>query len=120
MVEVYNVDTNRISIVGFSRGCNPTFYTAGAYYDTFSAAVFISGRRSVEPYLSGLAKLPAVKGFWGSKDRSAYSPKSLINTINNKGGNAEFIEVPGAIHGQTPGKVFLEYRLLDWMIQQSR
>lgn len=117
IVNTYNIDTNKISIVGFSRGARNACGIIAENPNTFSAFVAISG--ASDSLASSLTSLP-VRGYWGTEDSSSNSPKSLINKILKYGGNATFTELSGVNHSQTPETVFLKTDTIQWLISQSK
>ena len=121
MVETYNVDRNRISIVGYSMGVHTASQMVSYYPDTFASAVLVAGSYGVntENLASKLEQIPVVRGYCGSLDPNN-TCKYTINDIYKIGGNAEFFEVPGASHLTILNKVFFDYDILEWMINQSK
>jgi hypothetical protein len=116
--EKYQCDTSRISIAGHSRGSIGTWHMINNYPKFFYSAVPVScGSYSINPKNFVGTKIRAYAGTLG-KAESGYNSamRSNVSIINNAGGNATFIALDGAGHGDTPGLAFTKDTLL-WMIK---
>lgn len=103
----YNCDTSRISISGHSRGAIGTWAMVNQYPDLFYSAVPVS----CTGYITGSNfKHTKVKAFCGNQGDDLYYYDGMLGnvaSIQNAGGNAEFIEL-NAGHGGTPPLAYIK------------
>ena len=116
VVKEYNIDINHIVITGHSLGGNGTWNMITKYPNLFSKAVPVSGcpSGSVDQYLN----IP-IRSYVGANESSSYKScnNSYIPSINNKGGNAEYILVPkpNDNHGSVIN-IYGDSELINWML----
>lgn len=95
----YDVDRDRVYLVGFSMGAYGTWRTAGVYPKVFAAIVPICGGGSPDQ-AKFLASLP-VWAFHGDKDDVVPLTESeqMIDALRTAGGDSKLTVLPGAGHG---------------------
>ena len=115
--EKYSCNKNKIVITGASRGAIGTWAIVSKYPGFFYSAVPVSCGGSVNPHNFIGTKVRAFAGTVGS-DEQGYnsSMRSIVNSINNAGGNATFIELTGKSHMNTPQYAYTK-DTLEWMIK---
>lgn len=114
----YNVDKNRIYLMGFSRGAIGTWDLVSSNPNYFAAAVPVScGPSSANAANFKHTKIWAISGNVG--DEATYSSRmqSFVNQINNNGGSAKYDMYSGMGHGNMQGA--LRYNeIFDWLLKQ--
>lgn len=121
MIRNYNIDSNRIYVVGMSLGGYGTLHFAGRYPDKITAAVALCGGGDVRDACR-LATIP----LWiehGQKDESVPVSESIkIAEAIKKCSNAnklKFIIDPEANHGALE-KIFRSDEFYNWLFSFSR
>lgn len=116
IVKEYNIDTKHIVITGHSLGGNGTWNMLTKYPNLFSKAVSVSGcpSGSVDQYLN----IP-IRSYVGASESSYYKScnNNYVPSINNKGGDAEYILVPSPNdnHGSVIN-IYGDSELINWML----
>ncbi|MDO4471254.1 MAG: alpha/beta hydrolase-fold protein [Bacillota bacterium] len=118
--DTYKINSENISLTGFSMGGSGVWSIAAAYPDKFRCIAPCSGALPVNSKtLSALEKMP-VWTFIGTED-TVINPQFTINfmkylSINNP--NAVMTKLEGATHTDIPALVYLseEINLFQWMI----
>lgn len=121
-VQDYHIDTNRIYIIGFSRGAIGTWNMINKYPKFFKAAVPVS---CCPPTQSDSAaensSYTNIKAISGNKesDEITYNNcmNQFVNKINNFGGNAEKITYNGETHYTISTAIDYD-SLFDWILKQ--
>ncbi len=119
IINNYNIDKDRIIIVGGSSGARGVYRMVTKYKDLFSCMVIGSGI-TYQLYEEGLTHLP-IWFFHGEKD-TIISYKDMqrhVDKINELGGNAKITIITGGSHDITE-EVFKYPELIEWMISQKR
>ena len=119
VVDVFNVDTKKISITGHSSGGIGVYTFVSQNPDMFSAAVVLSGRNK-DGAINNLLSTP-IRHYHGTEDVNvAYQKgKESATKIKNAGGNIEFISLQGMYHAIT-SHVYNKTDAIEWMLAQSR
>lgn len=113
----YSCDTDKIVITGHSRGAIGTWALANKYPDMFYAAVPISCNSGINAKNFINMKVRAYCGNQGDDINYYYKGmKSNVNSINNAGGNAEFITLNSG-HGGTPNLAYNE-EFYTWLLEE--
>ncbi|MBQ9839085.1 MAG: dienelactone hydrolase family protein [Oscillospiraceae bacterium] len=119
-VNSYQIDPEKIIIMGHSRGAKGVWNMISIYGDYFSAAVPVSCGAASELNDENCAKVP-VKAFVGDADDSEeiYMDymEEIVSDINDAGGNAELVVLEGYTHGKTMSGACTE-ELLEWILEQ--
>ena len=119
-VKDYKINTNKIYIMGYSRGAIGTWNMVNMYPNFFAAAVPISccpnGGNSASNFKH--TKIKAISGNNGS-DENYYNQcmTNFVNNINKQGGTAEKITYPGYKHGEMY-KAINKDELFEWLLSQ--
>lgn len=118
VVKEYNVDTNHIIITGHSLGGNGTWDMISKYPGLFSAAVPVSGCpvSSADKYTN----IP-IRSYVGASESDYYKNcnNSYAPSINNQGGNVDYILVPSPNDNHsTVINVYGNSELINWMLNQ--
>ena len=122
IVNVYSINKDNISLMGYSMGGTGTVNLAAAYPGYFSKIAFLSGSAiNIENTANSLSGTP-VWAFVGSED-VIVKPETaiqLVETLKQNGGNAQITVFDGADHIAVPELVFSEYKnsLINWLIGQ--
>lgn len=116
----YNVDTNRISVIGMSLGGFGTFTLATKYNDKLAAGMMLCGGNTNENYCE-LTHMP----FWimhGTADRAVPIARSnsIVSNMVMCGDTSRLIytRLQGADHGY-PAKLFYLTETYDWLTSHS-
>jgi len=117
----FDVDTNRVYVVGMSMGGYGTLHFAGKYPEHVAAAVSLCGGGNVKDGCN-LASIP----LWvqhGTLDRDVPITESekIVAAIKNCNGgqNLRYTAVKGADHGALE-KMFRTDELYQWLFQYSK
>ncbi|MPM77232.1 hypothetical protein SDC9_124232 [bioreactor metagenome] len=114
----YNIDTDRISVVGHSMGANNTAEIGYLYPNYFSCLVPVSLCNYNNSWINNLKK-ENIKVFYGTNDSGcAGDSKNFVKAINNAGGSATVIVIPQGGHVIT-NQVFIDHKAVEWMIKQT-
>lgn len=115
----YNIDQNRIYVLGMSLGGYGTMDVAAAYPDRIAAAIAMCGG-STAKNLTALNEVP----LWiihGTADNRVPVSQSdrVVKALRAEGGERlEFDRVPGMNHSQ-PCRVFYLANTYDWLLSHS-
>lgn len=116
----YNIDTNRIYVIGMSLGGYGTFSVASTYPDKIAAAMALCGGGWNLDY-AALDKLP----LWilhGTSDRAVSISQSqkIVDGIKSKGtgGRLLFTILPGMDHGAL-NRCFYLPQTYEWLLSHS-
>lgn len=119
----YNIDYDRVYVLGMSLGGYGTIDVAATYPDRIAAAIAMCGGASVRD-INGLNQVP----LWiihGTADNAVSVSQSdkVVNTLNSlsKGGKAPrltYNRVPGMNHSQ-PARMFYLAESYDWLMGHS-
>jgi predicted peptidase len=120
MIEKYNVDRNRIYIIGISMGAYGTYSTVAANPGLFSAAIAISGDGD-----ESKAKEMAMTNwriFAGKKDETVPSEKSekIAKALKDSGASVDLKIYPDANHVGSWVKAFSENDFLSWLFANQK
>ncbi|GIV36279.1 MAG: phospholipase [Cyclobacteriaceae bacterium] len=113
----FNIEKNRIYLMGLSMGGNGTWYLLATYPEKFAAGVPICGWGN--PRLIPAMKNVPVWVFHGDADPVVPVDRSreLVNAIRQAGGNPRYTEYPGVGHDSwTPA--LSEPELLKWLFSK--
>ncbi|MDO4746949.1 MAG: hypothetical protein Q4A70_01210 [Candidatus Saccharibacteria bacterium] len=121
VVSEYNVDKNKINIVGFSRGATGLWKMVDSYPNYFAAAVPVSNYPQFGESPSNFlhTKIWAVAGEyetnsdWNVRDGMS----NFVNRIRNVGGSAKMEVYPYQYHGSISGAL-RNSELVDWLLKQ--
>ncbi len=114
-----NGDMKRISISGFSNGCYGVFAIVSQFPSYFSAAVGMG----CTPSNANSFKTTPLWTFVGSGDGVSTMPSFVEQVKRIHGGQAWHTQVPHHAHNivsDTNYSVFVEYKVVEWMIGQKR
>ncbi|MCQ2343810.1 MAG: LysM peptidoglycan-binding domain-containing protein [Paludibacteraceae bacterium] len=116
----YDIDTNRIYVLGMSLGGFGTYNVASKYYDKIAAAMMICGGATGRDWC-GLCKMP----FWllhGTADRVVPLSRSqeIANGMKECGDTSRliFTKLRGMDHGD-PARVFYLRETYLWLLAHS-
>jgi predicted peptidase len=100
LLEEYNIDSDRLVILGYSLGGSGTWYMAARHPDLFSAAIPISA--PAESANTAIVKQVPLYIIHGEKDElfSLQEVKSLYQEQKSGGAEIKLVIVPGAGHYQ--------------------
>jgi len=120
LIENYNVDIDRISLMGSSSGAGRTIHMALKYPGFFSCLVTMALCENSSSWGKTLAK-ENLWAFHGSEDTvcSKRNSELTVNRVSAAGGSTKLTILKGVGHG-TSTKVLYEYRIVNWMIRQVR
>jgi poly(3-hydroxybutyrate) depolymerase len=119
MASRYDVDSNRVYLVGYSMGGYGTWQTVAQYPELFAAAVPICGGGDVED-ASKLAAIP-IWAFHGAKDNLAplEDGQRMIDAVRASGGHPHFTILNDSGH-DICNTVLARHDVWDWLFQQHR
>lgn len=116
----YNVDTDRVYVLGMSLGGYGTIDFAATYPDKVAAAMAFCGGGTVKD-LSGLGELP----LWivhGTADNrvSVQQSDRVVSAVKNTGNDSRLIydRIPGMNHSQ-PARLFYLEDTYKWLFSHS-
>lgn len=115
----YQVDLERVYLVGFSMGGNGTWATAADYPERFAAIVPICGGADPD-WSKSLTAIP-IWAFHGANDNIVPLSQSerMIDAIRAAGGQPRLTVISDAAHGICD-RVCKQEGLWEWLIQQVR
>jgi predicted peptidase len=115
----YNVDRERIYLVGYSMGGYGTWHTAAVQPELFAAIVPICGGGEPDDARS-LAEIP-IWAFHGAEDQVVPLAQSerMIEAIRTAGGEPKLTVIPDASHGICDD-VCIRSDLWGWLLEQRR
>jgi len=117
VIERYPIDTNRIYLTGLSMGGTATWVWSMGSPHRFAAIAPVCGE-GITWYGGSLKNMP-VRTFHGDIDSSVSPHESLemVSRINQKGGHAELIVLPGVKHNAWD--YAYNDALVDWLLTHS-
>lgn len=118
-LEMPQVDTNRIYVMGLSMGGMATFDLAIRYPELFAAAIPICG--TVNANRLGAAKSVNFRIYHGDADNvvPVEGSRAAYKALKKQGANVTYIEFPGVNHGSwTPA--FNDSSFMSWLFNQKR
>lgn len=117
----YNIDSDRIYVMGMSLGGYGTIDMAATYPDRIAAAIAMCGGASVRN-LEGLADVPLwiIHGTADCAVNVSQSDKVVeaIKGTDSKGERLFYDRIPGMNHSQ-PARMFYLPESYDWLFQHS-
>lgn len=113
----YNVDKNRLYIMGLSMGGYGSWDAVCRWPGRFAATAPICG--GGDPQQAHLLVATPVWAFHGDADPvvSVELSRAMVNAIKDAGGDPKYTEYPGVGHGSWV-PAFAEPELLPWMMAQ--
>lgn len=119
-VSDFSVDTENISLVGFSMGGTAVWELAAEYPDLFARIAPLAGSaRGVLERVSVLQEIP-VRAFVGSADTviAPNSSEQMVAELKKAGADAQIIVLDGADHVSVPSLVYHDesIRLVEWLV----
>ena len=114
-----NANTKKISISGFSNGCYGVFAIVNQYQNYFSAALALG----CTPSNANAFKTTPLWTMVGSGDGVGTMPPFVEQVKKINGGKAWHTQVPHSAHNithDTNYSVFTEYKVVEWMISETR
>ena len=120
LVENYNVDTDRISLMGSSSGAGRTLHIALKNPEFFSCLVTISLCENNSSWGKILAK-ENLWSFHGSEDTvcSKRNSELTVNRVSAAGGHAKLTILKGTGHSAS-SPTLNNYKIVNWMIRQVK
>ena len=124
LVRKCGIDRENVALTGHSMGGAGTWAIAGVHPAAFARIAPISGGvRDIEEAAVRLKNIP-IRAFVGELDRVVPPESSveLVERIRELGGDAEVTVLEGTDHRGTLCEAYLgeDFRLIDWLIGQSR
>ncbi len=122
VVNKYNIDKNKISITGFSRGTSGVWNYAYSNPNFFSAALPVSGcGLNSSDYPSKLANTD-IFAATGYDHNGAYTDcmSTYVNNINKNGGNAKYYYTNTSDHGYNQTIIFSDYATYKWLLCNTK
>ena len=115
-----NIDPNRISIAGYSRGASAAAELVRKNPNKFSAAAFIGSSVNDEDYVSSLSSIPT-KFISGKRDSGATTKsQSMSDKLTSVGGNSTTQVYSDEGHQNKIVTRAYNDGLYDWLTSQSR
>lgn len=119
-VSDFSIDTENISLVGFSMGGTAVWELAAEYPDLFARIAPLAGSaRGVLEQVSVLQEIP-VRAFVGSADTviAPNSSEQMVAELKKAGADAQIIVLDGADHVSVPSLVYHDesIRLVEWLV----
>ena len=121
VINTYSIDRDRIIITGFQYGANGVWDMVSSYPNFFSSAIPVSyGSSSFNERNFKYTKIWALSGDTG-EDEKKYSTtmKSIVEKINNAGGNAKYTQYENKKHSQMKN-TFCNTEIVNWALSQKR
>jgi predicted peptidase len=126
VIASYPVDSQRLYLTGLSLGGFGTWEFALRYPQRFSAIVPIAGgyqfqSDAIPAGICDLKNLP-VWVFHGGQDITVLpkQDQSLVEALQECGGNVRFTFYPDANHAQTWQRAYADPELWQWLLEQTR
>lgn len=119
--ERFEMDTNRIYVIGMSLGGYGTFDLAATYPDKFAAAMALCGGSSRKEFC-GLNKLPLwILHGTADKDVTVSQSQRIVDAMKECGPTdlLRFDKLPGVNHSQM-AKVFYIPETYQWLLSHSK
>lgn len=119
IIRKYNIDSNRIYVVGLSMGGYGTWDVISRFPYLFAAAIPICGGGD-EAQASKLADVP-IWAFHGTKDKVVPVERSrnMVEAISKAGGKPKYTEFPNRGH-LVWNSAFATTGIWDWLFSQSK
>lgn len=119
-VSDFSIDTDNISLAGFSMGGTAVWELAAEYPDLFSRIAPLAGSaRGVLEQVSVLLEIP-VRAFVGAADTviAPNSSEQMVAELKKAGADAQITVLDGADHVSVPSLVYHNEnnRLVDWLV----
>lgn len=119
-VSDFSVDTENISLAGFSMGGTAVWELAAEYPDLFARIAPLAGSaRGVLEQVSVLQEIP-VRAFVGAADTviAPNSSEQMVAEFKKAGADAQITVLDGADHVSVPSLVYHDEnnRLVDWLV----
>lgn len=116
----YNIDSNRISVSGFSLGAGDIANGMEKYNNYFSSAVLIAPGGRGSSYAKYFVNIPT-QVFNGSNDSYSYNSttKGFVDTLKSLGGEVTYTTYNGLGHNVVD-KVFENGIVVEWMISKIK
>lgn len=119
-VSSLSIDTENISLVGFSMGGTAVWELAAEYPDLFARIAPLAGSaRGVLEQVSVLQEIP-VRAFVGAADTviAPNSSEQMVAELKKAGADAQIIVLDGADHVSVPSLVYHDesIRLIEWLV----
>lgn len=119
-VSDFSVDTENISLVGFSMGGTAVWELAAKYPDLFARIAPLAGSaRGVLEQVSVLQEIP-VRAFVGASDTviAPNSSEQMVAELKKAGADAQITVLDGADHVSVPSLVYHDesIRLVEWLV----
>lgn len=122
-IERFPVDEDRITIVGVSSGGTGTWNTVARFPDRFAGAAAIAATAQASKPAE-LKNLPIWTFINEVDDKVPWQhSEPVIDAINAAGGHAQLTVTSkgdGGYAHDSWNSAFLDYRLLDWLLEQRR
>ena len=118
IVSQYNVDPNRISIMGHSHGAVSTYQMIARYQNFFSAAAILSGNTERKVGSNSLKKIKIIV-YYGAKDSNITAGRIRTKALIDEGVNMKYIEFPNEGH-PIQNRVINETNTIEWLIAQKK
>ncbi|MFC4992774.1 alpha/beta family hydrolase [Rubritalea tangerina] len=119
--KAYSVNTQKITITGFSMGGEGALRYAGMHGDLFAAVAPAAGTAAVV-----MEDVPALSkmGVWifqGERDRVSPSDlaQDLVQALKQAGGQVKYTEYEGVGHGFAP-RVYSDRKFIEWLLEQEK
>lgn len=116
----YNVDTNRVYVIGISLGGYGTLDFTGTFPDKIAASIALCGGTTLTDF-SGLSKVP-LWIFHGTADRAVpiSASQKVVDGIKSTGDTCRYIftRLQGFNHGG-PAKILYMEETYDWLLEHS-
>lgn len=115
-----SIDTENISLAGFSMGGTAVWELAAEYPDLFAKIAPLAGSaRGVLEQFSVLQEIP-VRAFVGAADTviASNSSEQMVAELKKAGADAQITVLDGADHVSVPSRVYHDesIRLIDWLV----
>lgn len=115
-----SIDTENISLAGFSMGGTAVWELAAEYPDLFARIAPLAGSaRGVLEQVSALQEIP-VRAFVGAADTviAPNSSEQMVAELKKDGVDAQITVLDGADHVSVPSLVYHDesIRLVDWLV----
>lgn len=119
-VSDFSIDTENISLAGFSMGGTAVWELAAEYPDLFARIAPLAGSaRGVLEQVSVLQEIP-VRAFVGAADTviAPNSSEQMVAELKKAGADAQITVLDGADHISVPTLVYHDesIRLVDWLV----
>lgn len=114
------IDTENISLAGFSMGGTAVWELAAEYPDLFARIAPLAGSaRGILEQFSVLQEIP-VRAFVGAADTVVVpnSSEQMVAELKKAGADAQITVLDGADHVSVPSRVYHDesIRLIDWLV----